>query len=917
MRLALCFFVSVLFFNNINAQCDSSFFRYTGTLINGISIRDTNNILAVGDNGYIITSKDGGKNWKNIVTPGSNLLKAIQMPTDSVGYIVGSYKAILKTEDKGKSWFPLFDNTGSGNYYSWLTDLYFFNKDRGCIVGEDGIFISTNDGGRSWNTVSINSSVKFNSITFITDSIGFICGSGSTLYKTLNGGRTWQQVTLSVINEFQTLSKIRFINSTTGFILGSNGLCLKTTDAGITWVLINTPTSGEYYDIYFQNATKGFIVGTYSGGLILQTDDGGNNWNPVFNYQGRWASYYCISADPGKKKIVIAGGGDSGEFLGYNGRNILSTTDTGATYNSLSRNGRIKYSDAFFLNDSTGYITGDEGIALKTSDYGESWKSLHSIPALFSSNAARKIFFLDSLHGFAATDNIYKTSNGGESWTITTTPGSTQQYFPIQMYCFDSLKCVVQDAGTIYKTIDAGSTWTKVATSSSFYRDLAFTAAGKGFAVGYGGKLDVSTDEGTTWTSFNLNSTRYLTGVYFYNNSIGFIGTADSTIFKTTDGGNSWVNINTGIMNLQVRSFRFINASTGYLVGNNNGGVSWIYGTKDGGASWSLVRQVNEDVSRMDGFKTVYVAGGNGLILKTDAIKKPGIPGYIYGPDKACVNDKSSFITGSLTGVNYSWSLSGGGSNVFTANKDTVLWTSPGLHELSVSVFNSCDVSPVRIITTDVILFEPTIIVQDSVLTATEGLTYQWYRNNIAIAAAQGGTSRIIIARLTGSYTVKVKSFYGCTVMSAAIIYGGLICPNGNGSIAAGLIATTYQWQLDNGSGFVNISNNSFYAGTNTSTLQLLNVPSTWYGYKYRCVTSGGTSGEYTLQFTDSWTGAVSTAWENPANWSCGRIPDANTDVVINNGTVVINSNVIIRILTLNPAVNLSVLPGKTLTITH
>ncbi|MEP7142760.1 MAG: M12 family metallo-peptidase [Ferruginibacter sp.] len=32
------------------------------------------------------------------------------------------------------------------------------------------------------------------------------------------------------------------------------------------------------------------------------------------------------------------------------------------------------------------------------------------------------------------------------------------------------------------------------------------------------------------------------------------------------------------------------------------------------------------------------------------------------------------------------------------------------------------------------------------------------------------------------------------------------------------------------------------------------------------------------------WTGALSTAWENTGNWSCGTLPNANTDVIINTG---------------------------------
>jgi hypothetical protein len=76
-------------------------------------------------------------------------------------------------------------------------------------------------------------------------------------------------------------------------------------------------------------------------------------------------------------------------------------------------------------------------------------------------------------------------------------------------------------------------------------------------------------------------------------------------------------------------------------------------------------------------------------------------------------------------------------------------------------------------------------------------------------------------------------------------------------------------------------------------------------------------SDTYRLQFQNTWTGASNTLWENTANWSCGKVPDANTDVVINSGNIIIGSNVIIRKLTIGTGVNLTVGSGYTLTVTH
>src|SRR4051812_25239973 len=107
MRYILCLLLNSLVVNQITAQCDSAFFRYTGTFVKDVSLIDTNKIIGVGDNGYIIKSKDGGKSWKNIRTFNPHLLTAVQFASDSVGYAVGALKTVMKSEDQGENWVSL------------------------------------------------------------------------------------------------------------------------------------------------------------------------------------------------------------------------------------------------------------------------------------------------------------------------------------------------------------------------------------------------------------------------------------------------------------------------------------------------------------------------------------------------------------------------------------------------------------------------------------------------------------------------------------------------------------------------------------------------------------------------------------------------------------------------------------------
>lgn len=146
-----------------------------------------------------------------------------------------------------------------------------------------------------------------------------------------------------------------------------------------------------------------------------------------------------------------------------------------------------------------------------------------------------------------------------------------------------------------------------------------------------------------------------------------------------------------------------------------------------------------------------------------------------------------------------------------------------------------------------------------------------------------------------------------------------IICPGDNVNFDSKMTGSSFQWQVDNGTGYTNVTNGGVYSGATTAILNLTNPPTSMYGYRFRCLVNGTDySLEFILKFGMTWEGTVSTAWENPANWSCIVLPDMNTDVIINGGKVnypVINSNPTVRTLRLNPGATGTVNTGFTLTV--
>jgi hypothetical protein len=187
-----------------------------------------------------------------------------------------------------------------------------------------------------------------------------------------------------------------------------------------------------------------------------------------------------------------------------------------------------------------------------------------------------------------------------------------------------------------------------------------------------------------------------------------------------------------------------------------------------------------------------------------------------------------------------------------------------------------------------------------------------WWYSYVLPNPAATGTWRYEVV-----YNGTQKTFTHFAVNAANVV----ICPGNDNILTSNLVGSvSYQWQVNTGSGFTNISNNAFYAGATTRQLQLKNLPSSFYGYQYRCLVDGGSfSNIIGLKFVSYWKGYAGKAWEDPSNWGCGNIPDANTDVVIagNTNTPEVSSNAVCRSLTANPGTTVLVKTGWKLDVLH
>ncbi len=128
---------------------------------------------------------------------------------------------------------------------------------------------------------------------------------------------------------------------------------------------------------------------------------------------------------------------------------------------------------------------------------------------------------------------------------------------------------------------------------------------------------------------------------------------------------------------------------------------------------------------------------------------------------------------------------------------------------------------------------------------------------------------------------------------------------------------TNYQWQAFDGTNFVALPDNVVYSGAQTRQLQIAASINLSNGTLFRCLADGEAGPIYKVVLENKWIlGGIQRDWNEVSGWSCGKVPNENTDVVIpHQANIIITSQVTVRNLELMPGAQLVVAPGGNLTV--
>ena len=300
--------------------------------------------------------------WTQLSTGTTQRLNEIFFTSKDTGYVVGANGTILKTTNAGEQWIS--QNAGIAEN---LNDVYFVNGRQGWIVADKGIICSTNNGGSSWNCSTLDSAseINLNSVHVLNDKSiligGFNTNSLGYMGKSNDGGKTWKKCNIESSIWTVEILKIAMINNEQGFAL-TRGMVLKTKDGGMNWKIADTASvrKGQMFTILediavFPDNDTAFICGWYTP-YFGSTVNNGDNWSHQTNYD-----YFCLDFLTTKVGYVAGFG------------SIRKTKDGGKTFEDVSGGPSFFFGSVFsmdFIDESTGYICGENGLIVKTTNGG-------------------------------------------------------------------------------------------------------------------------------------------------------------------------------------------------------------------------------------------------------------------------------------------------------------------------------------------------------------------------------------------------------------------------------------------------------------------------------------------------------------------------------------------------------------------
>jgi len=307
--------------------------------------------------------------------------------------------------------------------------------------------------------------------------------------------------------------------------------------------------------------------------------------SPVFsNAQNYWLNSYSPTVNNLKSAMFL----DSmkGWVVGDSGL-IMHTSNGGTNWTIQNSKTKAFLHDVFFLNERLGWVLGWNiynpqppygSYYLKTTDGGVNWDTLFfPMENVF----LRKVYFQDSLHGFlgGATKNLLRTTDAGANWADVVIDSISVMNFPVTNFSFYNndygyaVGGVMDICGLIWRTTNRGIRWTPIIVSPEPNMDMIFMDSlriiGFGGDFEYGASLVTTSNSGANWKYISLEIFGLPTVLASRDlkdlwGSLGYV----RTFIYSQDSGKSFVQVPT-TDSAVINDIVFPDKRHGFAIGEN------------------------------------------------------------------------------------------------------------------------------------------------------------------------------------------------------------------------------------------------------------------------------------------------------------------------------------------------------------
>ena len=421
--------------------------------------------------------------------------------------------------------------TFGGRVYSYEYTDFVFPRDGSILsIDYDGLYkLDTNSG--YWHFFGAGITGNIDVITMHPNGHLFIGTADNGILRSTDNGATWDTAGLQ-----QSWVETMAIDSS-GAIFASteDGRFVRSSDEGKTWTSVKNGFSTPYYIKNPCTGRNGLAFADQydhpGGTTVFVTTNGGIAWTKV---AGRFPDDTDV--------ISMALAPDGSLLAATNYAGIFRTTDNGGTWGTANDGLTDTYITCFGFDVYGGVIAGTSQGVFRTTDQGDSW----NLCSKYNQDIIYNLYVspTDSMVAAVGYNGIYYSTDLGKTWFLSSTnkdPTAQGIWRGVDLTPKGTLLC---GSDSIYRSTNGGNSWKGTYSEQQFDPQLFATARdGTIYCVTHASVFH-STDDGLSWEPDTLLRYQTFSSVVCDRSGdilLGETGTESSTIYRSTNGGMSWV----------------------------------------------------------------------------------------------------------------------------------------------------------------------------------------------------------------------------------------------------------------------------------------------------------------------------------------------------------------------------------------